>query len=165
MSRRVLITIWACLLNGVMFGLVKFFYEAIPVPMSSLLYCTFLGFTMTFAVGAEAGKLGAYFASIALGILWVAGYLGFEAVLLWSPLPDIVTKAIAFGFMSFVIEAMNMLVTQKTPFRFVPLQFAVVIGVFSQQCQHIPYILAALIIGMVAALLSKHIYARLLEIK
>ncbi|MGN0978592.1 MAG: hypothetical protein ACI4PH_11105 [Faecousia sp.] len=131
--------------------------------MGILLYCTFLGFTVTFAIGAEKRNLGAYFASVVLGVLWVAGYLGFEAVLLQTPLPDIAAKAIAFGLMSFVIEAMNMLVTKKTPFRFIPLQFAVVIGVFSQQCQHIPYILAALVIGVFAAILSKSIYDKFLK--
>lgn len=163
MNRRIKVTLWACFLNGVMFGLVKLFYEAAPVPMNALLYCTFLGFTVTFAVGAEAKNLAAYCGSMILGVFWVAGYLGFEAILLWTALPDIATKAIAFGLMSFVIEAMNMLVTKETFCRFIPLQFAVVIGVFSQQCQHIPYILAALAIGMFAALLSKRIYEKFLK--
>lgn len=152
----------ACLLNGIMFGLIKLFYEIVQAPMSAILYCTFLGFTVTFAVGAQSRKMGAYLGSIVVGVLWVAGYIGFEYLFLLAPIPEIVAKVVAFGFMSFVIEIVNLRVIGKTQFKFVPLQFAVVISVFSQQGEHIAYVLMALIIGVLAALLSKAIYMKLL---
>lgn len=156
-------TIEACSLNGIMFGLIKLFYESVPEPMSGLLYCTFLGFTVTFAVGGQAKEFGNYLLSIGMGLIWTGGYLGFEAALIWLPFSADSSKAIAFGLMSFVIEFMNVLLLNKTPFRFIPLQFAVVIGVFSQQCQHIPFVLFALLLGVITALCSKTIYRVFLE--
>ena len=152
----------ACSVNGVMFGFIKLFYELTPLPMTVLLYCTFLGFTVTFAVGADAKKFLQYMSSILFGIVWVAGFILFEKIFLLTSLPVIASKAIAFGVMSFVIEVANVKYLKDTCFGFIPLQFAVVIGVFSQQCQHIPFILTALVIGIFAALLSKKIYEKML---
>lgn len=153
---------WACALNGIMLGAVKLFYELTPIPMANLLYCTFLGFTVTFAVGAEVKKTGRFLGSLAIGLVWAAGYVGVETVFLDFPLPEIAAKALAFGLMSFIIEAGNCMILSKTKFNIVPLQFAVVIGIFSQQCRHIPYILGALLIGMTVAVISKQIYGCLL---
>lgn len=155
-------TMLALSLNGIMFGLIKLFYELVPKPMSALLYCTFLGFTVTFAAGARVRETAAYLGSIFIGIVWVMGYIGFEAVFLVLAMPESGVKGLAFGCMSFVIEALNLLIIGKTRFKYVPLQFAVVIGIFSQQCRHIPSVLAALMIGVLAALLSRKIYVELL---
>lgn len=171
-------TILACCLNGILLGVIKLFYELVPEPMSNLLYCTFLGFTVTLAVGAQIRELGDYLGSILMGIIWVMGYVGIESMVLQLLIPFSISppisrsipqsilrsgaKGVAFGFMSFVIEASNLLFIGKTRFRFVPLQFAVVIGVFSQQCRHIPYVLAAILIGVLTALLSKKIYLEFL---
>ena len=148
----------ACFLNGVMFGLIKLFYESVPAPMNDLLYCTFLGFTVTFAVGGNVKEFGKYLLSSGIGLLWVGGYLVFEAALVGLPFPVHGLKAFSFGLMSFVIEFMNQTFLPETPFRFIPLQFAVVVGIFSQKCEHIPFVLIALLIGFAAAPLSKVIY-------
>lgn len=157
--------VWACGLNGMLFGLVKLFYEMAPVPMTNLLYGTFLGFTVTTAVGAEWRKGKEYLGSIGVGLVWAAGYVGLEAALLFLPLPEILTKALAFGIMSFLIEAGNQFVLPRTRCHVIPLQFAVVIGIFSQQCRHVPYVLAALLIGVLAALISRQIYLEALPSK
>ena len=158
-------TMLALFLNGVMFGLIKLFYEIVPEPMSVLLYCTFLGFTVTFSVGAQIRELRAYLGSIVIGSIWVAGFAGVENMFLSFMVPLVGAKVIAFGFMSFLIEASNLLGIGKLKLKYIPLQFAVVIGVFSQQCEHIPYVLISLIIGILAALLSKRIYLRFLPIQ
>lgn len=155
-------TFLAFVLNGALLGLIKLFYELVP-PMSGLLYCTFLGFTITTAVGAKAAQTGAYLVSTVLGAAWAAGYVALEQLLLLTALPETASKALAFGLMSFIIEAANGLAfTKVKSTRYVPLQFAVIIAIFSQQCQHVPQVLAALVIGAAAALLSKHIYTMLL---
>lgn len=63
--------------------------------------------------------------------------------------------------MSFVIEISNILLTRDTVFGIIPLQFAVVIGVFSQKGKNIHYVLTALVIGAANAIISKSIYRRL----
>ena len=153
----------ACALNGIMFGAVKWFYEILPMPMHEILYCTFLGFTVTTAVGARRRELPLYLANTGIGLLWVAGYMGFEAVFLLTSLPDTAAKAAAFGLMSFVIEAVNMLALKRKNICIIPIQFAVVIGVFSQQGKHIACVTAALLIGGAAAFLSREIYAKVSE--
>lgn len=152
--------IGACALNGLMFGAVKWFYEIISLPMHGVLYCTFLGFTVTFSVGAKREALGAYLGNLIIGLVWVAGYMGVESAVLLLPISALAAKVTAFGLMSFVIEAVNTMVLGKTGFCFVPIQFAVVIGVFSQQGKHMVSVVAALLIGMVAALISKMIYRK-----
>lgn len=47
-------------LNGILLGGVKLFYMLMLEPMNGLLYCTFLGFTVTTAVGANWKKIGYY---------------------------------------------------------------------------------------------------------
>ena len=150
----------ACALNGVMFGAVKWFYEMVPMPMHEILYCTFLGFTVTAAVGARRKDVPLYLANTGIGLLWVAGYIGLEAAFLCVPIPDTAGKAAAFGFMSFVIEAANMLFLKQRNMSIIPVQFAAVIGVFSQKGEHIACVTAALLIGEAAALLSRGIYAK-----
>ena len=54
----------ACGINGLMFGFIKLFYEFTPLPMTMLLYCTFLGFTVTFAVGADTKKFLQYLSQL-----------------------------------------------------------------------------------------------------
>ncbi|OUQ21865.1 hypothetical protein B5E84_00980 [Lachnoclostridium sp. An14] len=157
--------IWACALNGILFGLIKLFYEIVPAPMAELLYCTFLGFTVTYAVGAEWKKAGHYVCSLAVGLIWVAGYVGLEMVFWQFPLQAAISRAVSFGVVSFVIEGANLFFLPKTKGAVVPLQFAVVIGVFSQKCRHIPYVLTALFIGVAAALISKQIYKYFLPVK
>lgn len=155
-------TALAFLLNGIMFGMIKLFYELVSHPMNGLLYCTFLGLTVTFSVGADKRQIRAYFGNLVVGILWLFGYLGFEYIFLLFPLDSLLARVLAFGFMSFLIEILNVRIIGNTHFRYVPLQFAVVIGVFSQNGKNIPYVLIALIIGIFAAILSKQIYGRFL---
>ena len=154
--------ILACALNGLMFGGIKWVYELSPMPMTLLLYCTFLGFTVTSCVGAKAEKAGIYLCNFAIGFLWAMGYMGAEYILLLLPLSIIMAKTAAFGIVSFLIEITNILLPNKNEIWFAPLQFAVIIGIFSQQGNHIPYVVLALVIGMLAALLSKKIYQNIL---
>lgn len=162
-GENIKMTVLACFLNGIMFGMIKLFYEIVPHPMNGLLYCTFLGFTITFAVGADKKQIKEYFGSIVVGVLWVLGYLGFEFIFLLFPIDTLTAKVLAFGIMSFLIEIINIRILNNTHFRYVPLQFSVVIGVFSQNGENIPYVLIALMIGILAAILSKQIYGRFLK--
>lgn len=151
----------ACVLNGVLLGAVKLFYLVVPEPMSGLLYCTFLGFTVTYAAGpsADDGKTG--ICSFLTGGAWTIGYVVLEKLFLLTPLPAVVSCTLAFGIVSFGIEAANILITRNTPFGISALQFAVIIGVFSQKCQHVVYVILAVVIGYIAALISKAIYQKL----
>jgi hypothetical protein len=151
----------ACVLNGIMFGIAKLFYEVVPVPMHNLLYCSFLGFTVTSATNPEMNSIPKLLASMGAGLVWVGGYILFEYMFLKLPITPMVSKAVAFGLMSFLIEVLNTQYLRKTPFQCIPLQFAVVIAMFSQQCHNIMLVLVALIIGVIMALLSKRIYMRL----
>lgn len=159
MKRAVL----ACSLNGLLFGGIKLLYELAGGNFSGLLYCSFLGVTVTLAVGAQWKEVPYYLGSLGFGLVWVGLYLGIEAALLTLPIGETAGKAIAFGLASFVIEAVNLFVLIKSRCKYAPLQFAVIIGCFSQGCRHIPLILLALIIGMTAGLTSKVIYAWLLK--
>lgn len=154
----------ACVLNGLMLGLVKLFYLLVPEPMSGLLYCTFLGFTVTYAAGVPAENIKNGICSFFMGIIWTIGYVVIEKIFLYTPLSDVASCAIAFGLTSFIIEAMNILVTRDTPSGISALQFAVIIGVFSQKCQHVVYVILAVLLGYGAALISKMIYLKLAKI-
>lgn len=150
----------ACIITGIIFGLFKLFYEFAPETMSTLLYCTCLGFTVTFASGAKIKQFPGYLLSMLTGLLWVAGYVYSEKVFLMTGISELPAKVIAFGLVSFFIEMMNGFVLPNTAFRYVPLQFAVIIGVFSQKCNHIPEVFLAILIGAAGAIISKKMYAR-----
>lgn len=148
----------ACLLNGLLLGALKWFYEMVPAPMSGLLYCTFLGFTVTAASGSRPERLPHYLASMGTGFAWALGYIGMEKILFLASIPAIAARAIAFGIVSFLIEAANKRLTPGTPAGVITLQFAVIIGIFSQKCQHMGFVLCALFIGVLCALVSAYIY-------
>lgn len=156
--------ILACVLNGLMLGLVKLFYLLVPEPMNGLLYCTFLGFTVTYAAGASAENIKNGLCSFLTGAVWTIGYVAIEKIFLYTSIPDVSACAIAFGLTSFIIEAMNILVTRDTSFGISALQFAVIIGVFSQKCQHVGYVILAILLGYGTALISKAIYSKLAKI-
>ena len=148
------------LLNGVLLGLVKCFYMLMPAPMNELLYCTFLGFTVTTVCGAQWKKTGHYLGGFGVGILFTEAYIWTEKLFLKGNLPELMECVMAFAVVSFLIEISNILVTRDTPFGMIPLQFAVVIGVFSRKGQDISYVMAALVIGMAVAIVSKSIYLK-----
>ncbi len=149
-----------CLLNGLLFAVLKCFYEVVPMPMPmhDLLYCTFLGITVTGAVGACWRKIPCYLIHFLIGVVWVIGYIGCESFFLCLPLNYVIAKVIAFGLVSAFIEIVNHMVFQKTALRYTALQFSVVIGVFSQRGKNMEYVLAALLAGMLTAVISKFIY-------
>lgn len=148
----------ACIITGIIFGIFKLFYEFAPETMRALLYCTCLGFTVTFASGAKINQFPGYLLSMLTGLLWAAGYVFGEKAFLMTGMPDLPAKVAAFGLVSLCIEMMNSFVLPNTVFRFIPLQFAVIIGVFSQKCDHIPEVFLAILIGAAGAVISKQMY-------
>ena len=153
----------ACALNGFLFGGVKLFYEFCGGSFAELLFCTFLGITVTLAVGAEGRKLPFYLGNLGIGFFWVWLYIETEVLLLQFSLPDIMGKAIAFGLASFVIETVNLLGLSKSRWHYPALQFAVIVGCFSQKCRQMPLVLLALVLGVGIGVISKQIYANCLK--
>lgn len=156
-----LYVIMACALNGLLLGVIKLFYLLVPEPMNSLIYCTFLGFTVSYAAGHPVENIKNGICSFLTGGIWTIGYVVLEKLFLLTPLPVIGSSALAFAMTSFIIEAANILIIRNTPCGISALQFAIIIGVFSQKCQHIVYVSLAILIGYAAALISKMIYHKL----
>ncbi|MCD7788977.1 MAG: DUF1097 family protein [Bacteroides thetaiotaomicron] len=153
----------ACSLNGVMYFVLKLLYNLAPEPLNGMMYLVFLGLCVTFAVGAEWKRLPSYLGCIVVGVVWFYGYCEFDALTNGFLFSDAVNSAIGFGFMSFVIEIFNICLLSGTPLGFSPMQFASVIGIFSQGGENIPYVLVSLVVGMMAAMLSKTIYSTILR--
>ncbi|MGM9602398.1 MAG: hypothetical protein ACI3W5_12570 [Faecousia sp.] len=155
MTKKVILP---CILNGVLFGVIKLCFELSGESYSQFLYCSFLGITVTLAAGAKPEELLSYFRNLLIGLIWVGLFLGTEAVCLLLPMPLFFTKALSFGLTSFVIELTNQSVLGARFFQYPSLQFAVIIGCFSQKCSHMSVVFTALTIGICAAILSKLIY-------
>lgn len=152
--------VFACALNGLLFGAIKLFYELIGGMFSTLLYCAFLGITVTLSVGAGRKEALSYLGNLGIGLFWVWLYVEVETIFLIILSNEWIGKAVAFALVSFVIEVANSFLLRKSKWNYPTHQFAVIIGCFSQKCQHVPLVMAGLVLGVVAAIISKAIYAR-----
>lgn len=152
MNRKILT---ASLIYSIPISIVSGIYMVLPSPFNSILWCMYIGFFITNALGPEFSKLPGFIISQIIGWGWALIY-NYAVIFLISSM----SLPFAMGVGIFIVTVLLCIIHfgffYGAKWNFVPMLFPPVASFFAVQSDltMIPYCAASLIIGCVAAIVS-----------